>query len=109
MWRSPDLVWPNGTGNTDSMDNAGECRRPLRKVDAIAIIGLLAKLEGLLLSDDLDDYAIDRLRERAIKDAYLDAVSGKQDLSRAIADLNQRVRYALGEYDTLPTPTALQE
>ena len=89
------------------MTDAANCLRPLLRKDASAIIGLLANLEGLILVGDVDENAVEKLRLRAIRDGYLTEGTDDCDLMQALNDLNHRVRYALGEYDTPPLPLVL--
>jgi hypothetical protein len=67
--------------------------------DAEALIGLLAVLEGHLISGDLDPHVVDRLSERAVRPG-----AGAAELRVALGNLNQRLRYVLGEHDEPPIP-----
>ena len=71
------------------------CPRPLDRGDATALIGLTAVLEAHLLAGDLDPHLVDHLTRRLHAD-------GPPELRLALADLNQRLRYALGEYADPP-------
>ena len=79
-------------------------RRPLSDPDAGAIIGLLAIVEGELLVGSLDVELADRFRDRFVRAGLLPEDAGLGTLRRALAELNQRVRYALGEYAEPPAP-----
>jgi hypothetical protein len=77
-------------------------RRP-RARDVAALIGLLAVLEGEVWAadtdhDDLPAWAA-HLAQRLARDGLLAADAGNQELRRALGDLNQRLRYVLGEHD----------
>lgn len=85
------------------------CPRPLSQEDAIAVIGLLAKLESLISTAELNDHAVNSLLMRGKRDGYLDVASDARDLRQALNDLNHRVRYYLGEYDESPVPAELSE
>lgn len=89
------------------MTDAANRPRPLTQKDASAIIGILANLEGLILVGDVDENAVEKIRLRAIGDGYLAEGADGYDLRQALNDLNHRVRYALGEYETPPLPLVL--
>jgi hypothetical protein len=78
--------------------------RPLSDVDARAIIGLLAILEGELLGEQLDPALAHRLRDRWVREDLLAEGAELAHLRRALAEMNQRVRYARGEYAEPPDP-----
>jgi hypothetical protein len=96
-----------GTGDAGWMTEAAKCPRPLLRKDASAIIGILANLEGLIWVGDLNEGAVEKLRLRGVRDGYLAEATNDHDLRQALNDLNHRVRYALGEYDTPPLPEVL--
>jgi len=77
---------------------------PLGQRDAAALVGLLAVLEGHLITGDLDRHVIDHLNSRLRIDGLVGRDAGPAELRLALADLNHRVRYALGEYDEPPAP-----
>jgi hypothetical protein len=79
-------------------------RRPLSDPDAGAIIGLLAIIEGELLVESLDVELAGLFRDRFVRAGLLPEGAGLGELRRALAELNQRVRYALGEYAEPPAP-----
>jgi len=79
------------------MESSEFCPRPLTQQDAAALIGVLAVLEGQISSGHIADQAVDRFRRRLTDDGLLK--SEDDDLPAAIDALNQRVRFALGEYD----------
>lgn len=77
-------------------------RRPTIQ-DVAALIGVLAVLEGEVLAavtdrDELPDWA-EHLTRRLTKDGLLQRGAGSPDLCQALGDLNQRLRYVLGEHD----------
>jgi hypothetical protein len=69
--------------------------------DAEALVGMLAVLEGHLINGDLDAHVVHRLSERLVGPG-----AGAAELRVALGNLNQRLRYALGEHDEPPTPNA---
>ena len=79
--------------------------------DVAAVVGILATLEGELMvasdGDALPDWAIP-LAHRLGRDGLLGADAGQREVRQALNDLNQRLRYVLGEYDEpiapLPVP-----
>jgi hypothetical protein len=79
-------------------------RRPLSDPDAGAIIGLLSILEGELLGEALDVELAGLFRDRFVRAGLLPDGAGLGELRRALAEMNQRVRYALGEYAEPPAP-----
>ena len=81
------------------MESSELCPRPLTRGDAAALIGILAVLEGQILSDHLDTGVVDRFRRRLTDDGLLPGGEGSGDVAAALEELNQRVRFALGEYD----------
>ena len=48
-----------------------------------------------------------KVAERFVQEGLLDADHDQRDLRQAIGDMNQRIRYAAGEYDTPPSPIPL--
>jgi len=68
------------------------CTRPISKVDAVALIGVLAVLQGHALAGDLDGRIIVKLSERV-------GVREPAELQAGLDGLNQRLRFALGDYD----------
>ena len=77
----------------------GDSTHLLGRQDADALIGVLAVLEGHLVAGDLDPRVIDRLSRRLVGPG-----AGAAELRVALGNLNQRLRYALGEYDEAPGP-----
>ncbi|GAA0323090.1 hypothetical protein [Kineococcus aurantiacus] len=71
------------------------CPRPLSQDDATALIGVLAVLQGHVLSHELDGDVAARLRRRVGVDG------GDAELEAALDNLDQRLRHALEEYDEL--------
>jgi hypothetical protein len=87
------------------------CPNPLSQCDAAALIGVLANLEGLVWVNGIDDHAaltlLDRLESDGIAAPAATAVDVRYNLRQALNDLNQRLRYTLGEYDSPPNSAAV--
>ena len=79
------------------MADDGPAPNPLAKQDAAALIGLLAVLEGHLITGDLDPHVVDHLTSRL-------QIAGPAELRVALGNLNRRLRHVLGEYDERPAP-----
>ena len=77
----------------------GAAPNPLGRQDAAALVGLLAVLEGRLITGELDPHTVDRLVERLVGPG-----AGAAELRVALANLGHRLRYVLGEYDEPPEP-----
>jgi hypothetical protein len=75
--------------------------------DAGVLIGTLAVLEGAIWAGDFDEHTAGKVAERFVQEGLLAADHGQRDLRQAIGDLNQRLRYAAGEYDSPPEPIPL--
>lgn len=87
------------------MDSPDLTPRALSRKDASALIGLLATLEGQLMVDQKEDGVPEwarRVADRLARDGLLDAPGDERELRQSINDLNQRLRYVLGEYDDPP-------
>ncbi|SEB53724.1 hypothetical protein SAMN04489806_1022 [Paramicrobacterium humi] len=81
------------------MDDALNCPRPLARADAVALIGILANLNGMITVQAIDGADFEAFRARAEEDGYIPPQGGHYELRQALEDLTQRVRYVLGEYD----------
>ncbi|WP_147252132.1 hypothetical protein [Blastococcus sp. TF02-09] len=90
------------------MDPVSVCARPVLRRDAQALIGVLATLEALAMVSQLDADLVDRLSRRFASLGLMAEGGTEREFRQALADLNQRMRYALGEYDdppqSLPVP-----
>lgn len=82
------------------------CPHPLSRRDAAALIGILANLENLAGATGLDHHAVQTLLTRLGRDGIAaprsddDTADARRNLRQALNDLNQQLRYALGEYDS---------
>jgi hypothetical protein len=72
------------------------CARPITKADAAALIGVLATLQGHAMAGLLDDQLAVKLSDR------MNHLDPRSRLEASLDALNQRLRYALGEYDETP-------
>lgn len=77
-------------------------RRP-RDQDVRALIGVLAVLEGEVRATELDQLEptewMDRVAQRLARSGVLDSTDSLTGLRQGLGDLNQRLRYVLGEND----------
>ena len=79
------------------MTQDGTTPHPLDRQDAEALIGVMAVLEGHLITGDLDPNVVDRLSERLVgPDA------GAAELRVVLWNLNKGLRYVLEEHDEPP-------
>jgi hypothetical protein len=88
-------------------DPAVPAPNPVQHRDANVLIGVLADLEGAIWADDLNEQITIKVAERFVQQGLLAADHDQRDLRQAINDMNQRLRYAAGEYDSPPTPIPL--
>ena len=86
------------------MVTAPVCPRPLLRRDAEALVGLLAIVEGEATLSELAQRLVDRLSQRFAAVGLLTEGASEREFRQALHDLNQRLRYALGEYDEPPIP-----
>ena len=87
------------------MPDAEHCPNPLTTQDATALIGLTATLHALVWSESIRRPERERLRARLRRDGLIPAdapTTDDEDLRDALDALNQRLRWVLGEYDSLP-------
>jgi hypothetical protein len=80
---------------------------PVQRGDANVLIGILAILEGVIWGGQLDEQITSKVAERFVQQGLLDADYDQPALRQAISDMNQRIRYAAGEYDTPPSSVPL--
>ncbi len=86
-------------------DPAAPVPNPVQHSDVAVLIGILAILEGAIWADSLDARTTSKVAERFVQQGLLAADHDQRDLRLAIGDLNQRLRYAAGEYDSPPPPS----
>jgi len=78
--------------------------RPLHRQDAGAVIRITAVLEGHLLGGESDPHLVEALTRHLHGAGLLEPGAGPAELRLALANLNQRIRYANGEHDAPPAP-----
>ena len=87
-------------------DPAISVPNPVQRRDAEVLIGILAVLDGVVWGGSLDEWTTSKVAERFVQQGLLTADHNRHDVHRALNDLNQRLRYAVGEYDSPPPSTA---
>jgi hypothetical protein len=98
LFKSP--VWPMlGSVSIDD-----PTPNPLSRREAAAVIGILATLEGELLAGADNDLWRRLMEGLRIDDLLPPNIADRAALRIAIANLNQRMRYAYGDYDEPPKP-----
>jgi len=75
---------------------------PLQRRDAEVLIGILAVLDGEIWGGSLDERTTSKVAERLVQHGLFTADHSRNEVHQALDDLNQRLRYALGEYDSPP-------
>ena len=80
---------------------------PVLRSDAAVLVGLLAVLEGFIWADKLPREFLDKVQARFVREGHLTQGAGAYELRQAVNDMNQRLRYAFGEYDAPPQPIEL--
>lgn len=83
--------------------------RTCRTTDLAAMIGLLAVIEGELMTGEVPPQLADRMRDRLERVELLEPAATERDLRQALSDLNHRLRYAVGEYDEPAPPLRVPE
>jgi hypothetical protein len=83
-------------------DPAASVPNPVQHRDAGVLIGILAVLEGAIWAGSFGEQTAGKVAERFAQEGLLAADYDQRDLRQALADLNQRLRYAAGEYDSPP-------
>lgn len=74
---------------------------PLTSRDAYVIAGLLAALRGAVTTET-SELLVTRIRERFVSATLLPQGAGSASVAAAVADLERRFRFALGEYGERP-------
>jgi hypothetical protein len=90
-----------------SNDPATPVSNPVHRRDAEVLIGILAVLDGAIWGGSLDEWTTSRVAERFVRQGLLAADHDRDDVHHALDDLNQRLRYAIGEYDDPPPSVPL--
>jgi hypothetical protein len=102
------VSWVRVIGMSGNLSDA-LAPRSCQPRDLSALIGLLAVLEGELMTGEVSRYLSGRIRDRLEQVELLETGGTERDLRQALNDLNHRLRYALGEYDEPPRPLAVPE
>jgi len=87
-------------------DLANAAPNPLQRRDAEVLIGILAVLDGVIWGGSLDEWTTSKVAERLVQQGLLTADHNRNDVHQALDDLNQRLRYAVGDYDSPPPSIA---
>ena len=88
-------------------DPAASVPNPVQHRDAGVLIGILAVLEGAIWTGSSDEQTAGKIAERFVQEGLLAGDYDQRDLRQALGDLNQRLRYAAGEYDSPPESVPL--
>jgi hypothetical protein len=83
-------------------DPAASVPNPVQLRDAEVLIGILAILEGAIWAESFDEQTAGKVAERFAQEGLLAGDYDQRDLRQALGDLNQRLRYAAGEYSSPP-------
>jgi hypothetical protein len=99
-----DSATRSGTMETHHQQIRAAPQRPVTVADrdVAALIGVLAILEGRVLSGEASPHMTRQLSDRLTRYGLLSAGAASQPLAGALHDLNQRLRVARGEYDGMP-------
>jgi hypothetical protein len=79
-----------------------ELPHPLSRKDAAALIGILAAFSGEIMLGQFKDEQLAPIRDRMTRDNLLPLEASQEEMLQSLADLIQRIRAALGEYDSPP-------
>lgn len=77
----------------------------VQRRDAEVLIGILAVRDDVIWGGSLDEWTTSKVAERFVRQGLLAADHNRHDV-QARNDLNQRLRYAAGEYESPPPSTA---
>jgi hypothetical protein len=84
-------------------DPADAVPNPLQRRDAEVLIGIVAVLDGVIWGGSLDEWTTSKVTERLVQKDLLTADHSRNDVHLALDDLNQRLRYAVGDYGSPPS------
>ena len=87
-------------------DLANAMPNPLQRRDAEVLIGILAVLDGVIWGGSLDEWTTSKVAERLVQKGLLTADHNRNDVHQSLDDLNQRLRYAVGDYASPPPSMA---
>ncbi|MDQ7993689.1 MAG: hypothetical protein REI45_13550 [Propionicimonas sp.] len=95
---------------TQAADDDSELTsRPVYVRDVEALIGWLAVVEGEVWGGAGPERLIARLRQRFERVGLLSESDDERAFRQAVSDMNQRLRFALGEYADPPAPVPVGE
>lgn len=80
----------------------GMSERALSDADLRVLLGVVAKLESLMAVGGLDTQAIEAFGLRLARDGVLAGHPNERNVRQSLADLTQRIQFALGAYDAPP-------
>jgi hypothetical protein len=83
-------------------DPAISVPNPVQRRDAEILIGVVAVLDGVIWDGSLDEWTTSKVAERFVRQGLLAADYSRDDVHLVLNDLNQRLRFAVGEYDSPP-------
>jgi hypothetical protein len=83
-------------------DPASSVPNPVQRRDAEVLVGILAILDGVIWGGTLDEWTTSNVAERFVGQGLLTVDHNRHDVHQALDDLIQRLRYAIGEYDSPP-------
>jgi hypothetical protein len=63
-------------------------------------------LTGVIWGGSLDEWTTSKVAERLVQQGLLTADHNRNDVHLALGDLNQRLRYAVGDNDSPPSSMA---
>jgi hypothetical protein len=87
-------------------DPATAVPHPLQRRDAEVLIGIMAVLDGVIWGGSLDEWTTSKVAERLVQQGLLTADHNRNDVHQALDNLNQRLRYTVGDYDSPPSSIA---
>ena len=87
-------------------DPASAAPNPLQRRDAGALIGIVAVIDGAIWGGSLDDWTTGKIAERLVLQGLLTADYNRDDVHQALDDLNQRLHYVAGDYESPPPSVA---
>lgn len=89
----------------DTHDVSEPTVNPVSARDVVILLTVLGRYEGEMRAGLLDDHHVEALGRRCVAAGLLAA--GSEGSREAVADvldeINQRLRFAIGEYDADPT------
>ncbi len=80
-------------------------RNPVPSADVLVLLAVLGRYEGEMRGGAIDDHNVQALGRRCLAAGLLppDAESSREAVAAVLADIGQRLRFAIGEYSADPT------